>query len=159
MSLEQDDVFRDFFEEGKQTKKKKKGRKLKSTDLMITLNLNEKFTNMTTEQKRAFRQFAVDLFDKKQILSFFKDRENPSNPLANMQNVEIKWRPEVGPQQGKLHLHALVAITHTGFYTFKANELRSFATQTFGHNIYLSCPVSSNERVKWESYLQKGVQE
>ncbi len=72
-----------------------------------------------------------------------------------MQNVEIKWKPEIGPQQGKLHLHALVAITHTGFYTFKANELRSLATETFGHNIYLSCPVSSNERVKWESYLQK----
>lgn len=126
---------------------------------MITLNLNEKFSNMTTEQRKNFKQFAVDLFDKKQILNYFKDRENPSNPLANIQNVEIKWKPEVGPQQGKLHLHALVAITHTGFYTFKANALRSLATETFGHNVYLSCPVSSNERVKWESYLQKGVQE
>lgn len=157
MSFEQDEVFHDFFEE-KKVKKKNKSRQ-KSTDLMITMNLNERFATMSTEQKKKFREFAIDLFDKKHILSYFSDRENPSDPLLNIDNVEIKWKPEVGPTQGKLHLHALVAITHHGFYTFHANQLRQDATQIFGHNLYLSCPVSSSERVKWEAYLQKGVQE
>lgn len=157
MSLHEDEVFQEFFSEKKKPKKKRK--KKRSTDVFITLNLNEKFSSMSQEQKERFRDFAKDLFDKKDILLYFEDRDSPGNPLANMDNVQIDWKPEVGPQKGRLHLHALVAIEHHGFLTFKANELRDAARNLFGHSVYLQCPVSSNQRVRWENYLNKGVQE
>ena len=123
------------------------------------MNLNETFKSMTREQKEKFRDFAKDLFDKKDILQYFKDRDSPQNPLANIDKVQINWKPEVGPKKGRLHLHALVSIEHHGFLTFQANELREDARTLFGHSVYLQCPVSSNQKVKWENYVNKGLQE
>ena len=127
--------------------------------MLMTLNLNEKFSTMTAERKKQFKDFAVYLFDNKNILNFFKDKTSPGNPLAHMDHVEIKWAPEVGKESGRLHLHALVAIEHHGFLSFKANEFRAYAKEYFGHAIHLDCPLSSNEKTKWENYLQKGFRE
>jgi hypothetical protein len=149
--LKNDEVFGDLFERKKQKKKK-------STDVFITLNLNEVFATMSTERKHLFRSFGVKLFKEEDILLYFKDMTNPEYPLENMDKVEIKWKPEVGPKNGKLHLHALVAIEHHGFYTFQANELREHARQVFGHSVYLQCPVSSNARTRWNNYIHKGLQ-
>lgn len=150
MSLQQDEVFQDLYE------KKARPKKKRSTDMMVTMNLNEKFSNMSQEQKQKFKDFAVNLFDHKKILDYFENKGSPENPLRDMDWVEVKWKPEVGPVSGKLHLHALVAIEHHGFLTFKANKLREDAKKLFGHNVYLNCPVSSNERVRWYNYLTKG---
>ncbi len=152
MAIQDDEVFREYFPDEKE-KKKKKGR---STDMYMTLNLNEAYATMTIERKQLFKRFMVDLFDKRKILSYFHDKDDPTNPLANMDDVQIEYKPEVAPKTGRLHLHALVAIQHHGFYTFQANELRAEAKRVFGHNVYLSCPISSNEKIKWSNYLQKG---
>ena len=122
---------------------------------MLTLNLNESFVNMTEEQKIRFRDFMVRLFDDREILQYFEDKFSPENPLANIASVEVKWRPEVGPSQGKLHVHALVAIEHHGFFSFKANKLREDCRKYFGHAVYLQCPISSNARTKWLNYINK----
>ena len=151
--LQQDEVFGDLFQDNKRKKKKK------STDLLMTLNLNEKFSTMTSERKKQFKDFAVSMFDNKKILEFFKDRTSPENPLAHMDHIEIKWAPEVGKETGRLHLHALVAIQHHGFLTFKANDFCAYAKDYFGHSVYVDCPVSSNEKINWENYLQKVFRE
>src|SRR4051812_41706127 len=154
MAIEEDETFAQLLKD-KSREGKKKARQ-RSTDMLLTLNLNEQFDHMSKEQKQKFRDFAVDLFDKKDILTYFQDRFSPGNPLANIENVEIKWKPEIGPKTGRLHLHALVAIEHHGFLSFKANRLRDHALKVFGHGIYLNCPISSNERIKWVNYLNKG---
>lgn len=157
MSIQDDEVFQDYFPDIKEKKMGKKKKKKRSTDMYMTLNLNEKFSTMSTERKQLFKTFMVDLFDKRQILSYFRDRDNPSNPLANIDDVKIEYKPEVAPKKGFLHLHALIAIEHHGFYSFQANALRAECKRIFGHSIYLSCPISSNERVKWQNYLLKGA--
>ena len=149
MSFSDDDVFEDF----KESKKRKK--KNRSTELFMTLNLNEKFANMSREQKQKFKDFGVNLFDKRHILSYFRDQTNPENPLANMEHIQISWKPEIAPHTGKLHLHALVAMEHHGFYSFQANELREDARKLFGHSVYLNCPLSSNAKIKWLNYVNK----
>jgi len=151
MSIQEDEVFTDLFE-----KKKSKAR---STDMRVTLNLNERFSSMTGEQKQQFKKFANFLFaeDQQGILDFFIDRTSPEDVHANIDKIEIKWLPEIGPKNGKLHLHALVSIEHHGFLSFQANELRSFAKDYFGHGIYLNCPISSSEKLKWANYIQKGL--
>lgn len=151
--LQDDEVFGDMFRSEEKHKKKK------STDMLLTMNLNEKFATMTTERKQLFKNFAVSLFDDKRILEYFKDKMSPANPLANMDHVDIKWKPEVGSKTGRLHLHALVSIEHHGWLSFRANDLREAARQYFGHAVHLSCPLSSNEKVKWENYIMKGFEE
>src|SRR4051812_30734965 len=121
MAIEEDETFAQLLKD-KSREGKKKARQ-RSTDMLLTLNLNEQFDHMSKEQKQKFRDFAVDLFDKKDILTYFQDRFTPGNPLAYIENVEIKWKPEIG----RLHLHALVAIEHHGFLSFKANCLGSCA--------------------------------
>jgi len=73
-----------------------------------------------------------------------------------MDSSIVKYKPEVGPLKDRLHIHALVAIEHHGFYSFEANRLRAECKRVFGHSVYLSAPISSNERVKWQNYLLKG---
>jgi hypothetical protein len=136
-----------------------KGAKEKSTDIFLTLNINEYFAHMSPEQKVKFRDFCIDLFDKKRILTYLVDRFSPSNPLANVESVDIRWRVEVGPKSQKLHVHSLIAINHTGFLTFRANDLREEARKIFGHHIYLSSPISSNERTRYANYINKGFQQ
>jgi hypothetical protein len=152
MSLRDDEVFQDLYT----SDVKKKGRRKRSTDLMLTINLNERFETMDREQKQKFKDFAVSLFDKRKVLEYFKDKFSPDNPLAGMDSVDIQWKPEIGPKTGKLHLHARVAIEHQGFLTFQANGLRE---ETVFWSFHLSCPVSSNERIKWENYVNKGFQD
>src|SRR5271170_1833180 len=120
--IENDEVFQEYFDEDseldeEETKKKKKKKK-RSTEMFVTMSLNEVFTTMTTERKILFRDFAKWLFDQRKILMYFHDMTNPSDPLQNMDNVHIEWRPEVGKEKGVLHLHAIVSIEHHGFYSF-----------------------------------------
>ena len=70
MSFSDDDVFEDWKQEPESKNKKKK--KNRSTEMFLTLNLNEKFTQMSREQKVKFRDFGVNLFDKRHILSYFE---------------------------------------------------------------------------------------
>jgi hypothetical protein len=153
--LREDEVFADLYPEEDKDKKKKKKPKIRSTDLYITINLNESFTTMSPERKLLFKTYAVKLFDQRGILSFVSDEEDLDNPLANIDKVEVVWRPEVGTQKKRLHLHAFVGIEHHGFLTFEANQLRADAEAVFGHKIHLDCKYGSNARLRWISYLNK----
>src|SRR4051812_41544293 len=115
MSLSDDEVFRDYFEE---EKKDPRNRGRKSTELFLTMNLNERLSTMTAEEKRDFKAFAETLFGpKRKILTYFTDKKSVDDPSRNILDVKIRWKPEVGPKTGKLHLHALVSIEHDGFFT------------------------------------------
>lgn len=157
MSLRDDDVFGSYYEQ--EFKKEKKRPKRRSTEIFLTLNLNERLVTMNSDQKTKFKEFGVALFDHRKILDYFKSKTNPTDPLRDMDEVKISWKPEVGPKTGKLHIHALISIEHHGFLTFQPNELRDDAKEYFGHAIYLNSPVSSNERTKWENYISKGFQD
>src|SRR5258708_23177846 len=115
MNIEKDKVLKKYFGDEGEEKKVKKKRK-KSTEMYMTMNLNEIFATMTQERKIIFRDFCKWLFDEKKILMYFDDLTSPSNPLSNIDNVTIEWQPEVGKQNVFLHCHALVAIEHHGFY-------------------------------------------
>lgn len=158
MSLQDDEVFGSYYDD-EVKKAKKKPPKRRSTEIFLTLNLNERLADMDQEQKIRFKDFGVALFDHRKILGYFKSKTNPSDPTRDMDKVKISWKVEVGPKSGKLHFHALISIEHHGFLTFRPNELREDAKTYFGHPIYLSCPISSNERVKWENYISKGFQD
>lgn len=144
--------FEEIFET-KQRQGKKKGKK--STDIFLTINLNQKFANLTQEEKLKFKAYAVKLFDEKEILQYIRDRESPDNPLGNVDHVGIEWKAEIGPERGLLHLHALVAIQHHGFLSFRVNELRAYSKKYFGHGVHIDAPISSNERIKWLNYINK----
>src|SRR6185437_6311046 len=117
--------FKSTFQK-KREKKRRRGRKPRSTDVYITLNLNEVFKDMSRERKVLFRDFCEQLFGpRKGILLYFRDREHPLDPLVNMDSSIVKYKPEVGPLKDRLHIHALVAIEHHGFYSFEANRLRA----------------------------------
>ena len=108
MALEDDEVFGDYFEE---EKKDPRNRRRKSTELFLTMNLNEKLTNMTNEEKRDFKSFAETLFGpKRKILEYFTDRTSTDDAGRNILEVKIRWKPD-----------ALVSIEHSGFFTFHPN--------------------------------------
>jgi len=153
--LREDEVFADLYPDEEKGEDKKRKKRLRSTDMYITINLNESFLTMSTERKLLFKNFAVNLFDRKGILSFMRDEMDPGNPLANIEKADITWKPEVGKKQNRLHLHAFVGIQHRGFYTFEANQLRDEAEKVFGHAIYLNCKFGSSAHVRWMNYLNK----
>ena len=156
MSFQGDEVFGDLYQE---EKKKVSPHKKKSTDILLTINLNEKFVDMSVEQKQRFKDWCKYLFDDKHILDYLTSTTSPESPLDDVDEVDVKWKPEIGPIQGRLHLHAMVAIVHHGFLTFHPNLLREDALDEFGHKVYINAKVSSNQRVKWESYMEKGFQD
>src|SRR5690242_5808490 len=97
-TLQDDEVFGEMFDSKKPRPKRKR-----STDVFITLNINEKFENMSIEQKQKFKEFAIRLFDDRKILDYFKSKTSPDNPREDMDDISISWKPELGPKTQKLH--------------------------------------------------------
>jgi hypothetical protein len=110
---------------------------------------------ISQEEKTKFKEFAQYLFDQDRLLDFISDRTSPENNVANIERYSSEYQFEIAPKTGFLHLHALVEIQHTGFLRFNVNQLRAYAKNLFGRNLYIHAPISANENVLWRNYIKK----
>ncbi len=130
--------------------------KVKSSVWLVTINSQKDLSNMSTEQKIIFKDFAEWIFDKDRFVSYYlNDLTSPNDPAKNIKDLSIAYQFEVGGQQGRLHLHAIVNLKHTGHFKFKANELRSFAKSSLGYNVHLDAPVRSDDVAAMSEYVAK----
>src|SRR5690349_4801484 len=120
MSFRGDDVFGDLYQE---EKKKVSRHKKRSTDILLTLNLNEN-SSICPSNKSNVSRTGARTYLTTHILDYLTSTTSPESPLDDIDEVSVKWKPEIGPVQGRLHLHALVAIVHHGFLTFHPSLLR-----------------------------------
>lgn len=136
-----------------------KAPKTKSSVWLITLNSQKDINVMSNDQKRMFKDFAEWVFDKDRFAQFYlKDMNSPADPTKNIKSLDIKYQFEVGNEQGRLHIHALVNLKHTGMYRFEANKLRTFAKTALGYGVYLDSPVRSDEVSAMDEYVNKSHQ-
>lgn len=120
---------------------------------LITLNSNKDIDKMTYQDKKQFKDAMDYVFNRENIFDFFTESTGKGQDAVVKLNMEHHF--EVGPSGGRLHVHALVDITHTGNFRFEANRLRAFLKQALGYNIYLNAPVSGNQSAAYAQYAAK----
>lgn len=128
-------------------------KKLRYSNWYITLNSNQVFENMTTEQKKLFKEFCDYTFSREGIQHFITD--TTANDLSAIVKLEISHYYENGGTQGRLHLHALLAVEHTGNLRLQANALRAAAKKILGYTIYFNSNVSTDHAKAYAEYIRK----
>ena len=110
---------------------------------------------MSTEEKKKFLDFVQFTFDKDRIFDFISDRASPDDSRKNIRDVVVEYAFETGEEKGLLHAHILVSVKHQGFLTLRVNDIRALARKIFGHNLYISAPVTSDSTSSWLAYINK----
>ena len=132
-----------------------KPQKERSSVWLITINTNKAYSTMTEEDKKKFKRFADYLMSRSHFLQFLRDATSPTNPAANVDDLQLEHKFEVGTKLDRLHLHGLAKLTHHGFYSLQANAIRDFARKALGYTINLQSPVSSDPTQAWRQYMSK----
>ena len=131
----------------------------KSSVWAITVNSNKSLDDLTTDQKKDFRDICNYLFrGETHVLEFVSDRgQRDTRELIDNVESEMYFETSSSDKGGRLHAHCYLRIEHHGNLILRANDLREFYRKTLGYTIHLHCPVSSDQVSQWRAYISKGA--
>lgn len=148
-SLHEDAIFRN---PNSETKKPK--RKIRYSSFLITVNSQKDFQTMTAEAKKEFKDFVDFVFSPDEIRNFLTDTTS-SDVDKNIVKLTIEHHFEIGEKNGRLHMHAILNIEHTGNFRLEANNIRQVAQRILGYKIHLDVRGSGNPTKAMEQYASK----
>lgn len=107
------------------------------------------------EEYKKFQNFVHWLLDKKYGLKkLLHDATNPTNPMKNIRSLSVKYLKEIGPTQG-VHYHALIKMSHTGFYRLRYKYVNEIAKNYLGYLLYFHSTASGDSDANWLAYMKK----
>eukprot|EP01127_Copromyxa_protea_P013360 TRINITY_DN358_c1_g1_i7.p1 TRINITY_DN358_c1_g1~~TRINITY_DN358_c1_g1_i7.p1 ORF type:complete len:205 (+),score=33.76 TRINITY_DN358_c1_g1_i7:61-615(+) len=124
---------------------------------MYTLNSQQAFSGMTKEQKTEFKELVKFIFDEENITEYLTDRKSPDDPSKNIVSLKSEYFFEVGDEQGRLHVHGILKITHTGNYQVNQAAVRQLAEKVLGYKPHFNIngQVSGNPVFTYPKNLDK----
>ena len=127
------------------------------SSFFVTINSNKNVTNMSEKDKDLFLSFCQYLFgENPRILNFFSDMLGTNDSdLNNLQTFECEYKTEIGETSLKLHCHSIINIAHTGNFSIRLSELKEFARQVFGYNLYINASGMRNTTAAAKAYIYK----
>jgi hypothetical protein len=128
-------------------------KKMRYSNWYITLNSNKDISKMTAADKLRFKQFCDFVFTEDGIKRFITDSTAADH--ANIVKLEISHYFEAGDEQGRLHMHGLLAVEHTGNLRLEANRIRAAARAALGYDVYFNSPVSTDHAKAYAEYVKK----
>ena len=141
------------------------GNRVNSSIWAITLNFNKTLESITPEEKLKIKTLASYLFidinpdsDLPNLFAFILKDDSTPITRAELDNVKYDWAFEVGREQRRLHIHALVSIQHHLWIHF------DFQIKNFMHE-YLGWRPNFEAKIQkvatdhaWERYLNKNIE-
>jgi len=127
--------------------------KRRFSNWMITINSNQDYSKMSADEKKLFKDFIDYTFDRNNIVKFLTDTTSGNHD--NIVNLMVEHYFEVGPINGRLHMHGLLSVEHTGNFRLEFNRIRDAARRILGRTIHLSAPVSGDQSKAYAQYAQK----
>jgi hypothetical protein len=120
---------------------------------MITINSNVSYDKMSANDKKLFKDFIDFVFSRDNIEKFLTD--STGGGAKNIVKLGVEHYFEVAPNNGRLHMHGLLSLEHTGNFRLEFNRIREAARRILGRNIHLSAPVSGDQSKAYAQYAAK----
>lgn len=132
--------------------------KTKKSIFNITINSNKNYYKMSDDEKLNFKKLIEYLFNPESpaILKYLEDATNIDDSNSNLKETITDFKFEVSNSQ-KLHTHAYLDLTHTGFYKINQQKLREVVNKFLGYTTHInisSQKISSNSN-SWSEYMAK----
>lgn len=129
--------------------------RLKYSTFLITVNSQRDIIKLSDEEKILFKEFTEFLFSESELTDNLIDLTNTSDPRSNLKKITIDYYYEVGEKFGKLHLHAIIDITHNGIYKFDLNRMREVSHEILGYNLHINIRGSADHSAMMRAYVSK----
>lgn len=129
--------------------------KTRSSNWAFTINSNQPFEKMTSDEKRNFKKFIEFIFTRENFVRYLHDQNSPDDSNKNIVEFTCDYEFEAGDVKRMLHAHALIRILHSGFYNLRLNDIRALAFKIFKKNVHIYAPNIRDPTAAWGEYLAK----
>ena len=96
------------------------------------------------------------IFNDEDIVKYLTDWTNPEDAKKNIKSLKIDFYLEVGEKQGRLLVHGLMELLHTGNYTLELQKIKGVISKLLGSGIYFNAVGSGDPQKAWADYMSKG---
>jgi hypothetical protein len=121
--------------------------KYKFSVFQWTLNSQSDFGEMSTDQKRQFKNLVDFIFAKENIPKYLEDRTSPEDPAKNLAEVKSEYYYVV--YIVFLHCHGLLKLSHTGIYRLSNEKIRGVVEKVLGKKVHFNAAGSGDPEAAW----------
>ena len=96
------------------------------------------------------------VFDQDRIKKYIMDTQHPGKlSYKYIKGIKVDYATETGSLQHRLHMHALVSVTHKTKVKLDIPKIRSLFNKVLDTNIHLDVKVSGGGVRSIEDYITK----
>eukprot|EP01127_Copromyxa_protea_P018775 TRINITY_DN597_c0_g3_i8.p1 TRINITY_DN597_c0_g3~~TRINITY_DN597_c0_g3_i8.p1 ORF type:complete len:120 (+),score=17.82 TRINITY_DN597_c0_g3_i8:418-777(+) len=110
---------------------------------------------MSVDEKREFKNLADFIFSEENVAKYLIDRNSPHDPTKNIVKLSSEHYFEVGGKQGRLHMHGVLKLTHTGHYQMNEAAIRQLAEEVLGYKVHFNAKGNSDQDAATQAYIKK----
>eukprot|EP01127_Copromyxa_protea_P013364 TRINITY_DN358_c1_g2_i5.p2 TRINITY_DN358_c1_g2~~TRINITY_DN358_c1_g2_i5.p2 ORF type:complete len:205 (+),score=28.35 TRINITY_DN358_c1_g2_i5:1103-1717(+) len=122
---------------------------------LLTLNSQKDIAKMSAEQKQEFKDLGDFIFSEENIAKYLIDRNSPDDPTKNIVKLAIEHTFEFGASKGRVHMHGILNLTHTGHYSVNQAAIRQLAEKVLGYKVHFNAKGSADQDAAMRAYIQK----
>ena len=123
--------------------------KNKQSIFLLSINTNRTVDKMDQKNREDFKALADALFNENEIFDFVIKRYGREPPEDNL--IVDRWTDfnyEVGEENHRLHLHAVIDIKHNSNLLIDLPRLRNFINEKMGYKLNVNLKVEKTNSLK-----------